>query len=83
VLAVAASNVAGLAGAELAPIWEALHRFGPPIGSGLALAVSAWTGRELPASPGLVLARLALWATFAPALRTVVFRRVDLGRARA
>lgn len=83
VVAVAASNVAGLAGAELAPIWEALHRFGPPIGSGLALAVSAWTGRELPASPGLVLARLALWATFAPALLTVAFRRVDLGRARA
>jgi ABC-type transport system involved in multi-copper enzyme maturation permease subunit len=82
VLGVAVANVAGLGGAELSPIWDALHRFGPPIGSGLALAVSAWTGRELPASPGLVLARLALWATFAPALLTVVFRRVDLGRMR-
>ncbi|HEX2484437.1 MAG TPA: hypothetical protein VHQ66_04005 [Myxococcota bacterium] len=81
VAGIAFANVAGLAGAELSPLWSALHRFGPPIGSGLALAVSSWTGRELPAPPALVLARLALWATFAPALLTVVFRRIDLGRA--
>jgi hypothetical protein len=80
VAAVAFANVAGLAGADLAPVWEAVHRFAPPIGTGLALAFSHWTGREVPASPPLVLARLALWAVFAPALLAVAFRRLDLGR---
>jgi hypothetical protein len=80
VAAIAFANVAGLAGAELAPPWEALHRFAPPLGSGLALAFSAWTGRDVPASTPLVLARLALWAVFAPALLAFAFRRLDLTR---
>ena len=80
VAGIAFANVAGLAGAELSPVWEAVHRFAPPLGSGVALAIAEWTGRELPASPALVLARLALWAVFAPALLAVAFRRVDLGR---
>lgn len=80
VAAVAFANVAGLAGAELAPVWEAVNRFAPPIGTGIALAVSGWTGRELPASAPLVAARLALWAVFAPALLATTFRRLDLAR---
>jgi len=80
VVAAAAANAAALSGAELGPLWDAVHRFAPPVGSALALAVADWLGRDLPISPALVVARLALWAILAPALLVLVFARLDLGR---
>jgi len=78
VFVVAAANVAALAGVELSGAWTAIERFAPPLGTGIALAVAEWSGRELPASPLLVAARLALWAAFALALLVFAFRRKEL-----
>jgi ABC-type transport system involved in multi-copper enzyme maturation permease subunit len=71
-------NAASLAGLELSPGWAALDRFAPPLGSGIALAVAEWSGRELAGSPALVTARLALWAAFGPALLAFCFRRKEV-----
>jgi ABC-type transport system involved in multi-copper enzyme maturation permease subunit len=78
VAVIAAVNLAALGGVELSASWAALDRFGPPLGTGIALAVVEWSGRELPASPGLVAARLALWAVLGSALLVAVFRRREL-----
>jgi ABC-type transport system involved in multi-copper enzyme maturation permease subunit len=75
---VAGVNVVALAGSELSPAWSALDRYAPPLGTGIAVALAEWSGRELSASAPLVAARLALWATFAPALLIFCFRRKDL-----
>ena len=79
---VAAANVAALAGVELSAAWTAIDRFAPPLGTGIALAVAEWSGRELPGSPFLVTARLVLWAAFALALLVVASaaRRFRRGR---
>lgn len=78
VAAIAAANVASVAGSELSAVWSLVDRFAPPIGSGLALAVGAWSGREIPVSPPLVALRLALWSLFAPALLAFAFRRREI-----
>lgn len=78
VAVLAAVNLAALGGLELAGVWAALDRFGPPLGTGIALAVAEWSGRALPASPGLVAARLVLWAVLGAALLVAVFRRKEL-----
>ena len=78
VVVIAAANVAALAGVELSGAWTAIERFAPPLGTGIALAVAEWSGRELPGSALLVAARLALWAAFAPALLVVAFRRKEV-----
>jgi ABC-type transport system involved in multi-copper enzyme maturation permease subunit len=78
VIGIASANGFALAGAELGPVWSALDRFGPPIGTGIALAAAEWVGRELPANPLLVALRLGLWAAFGPALLTFLFRRREI-----
>jgi ABC-type transport system involved in multi-copper enzyme maturation permease subunit len=80
VVCIAAANGFALTGAELGPIWGALDRFGPPIGTGIALAAAEWVGRELPSNPSplLVALRLGLWAAFGPALLTFLFRRREI-----
>jgi ABC-type transport system involved in multi-copper enzyme maturation permease subunit len=78
VAVIAATNLAALAGVELSALWSALDRFGPPLGTGIALAVAEWSGRELPASAGLVAARLALWALLGAALLVAAFRRREI-----
>jgi ABC-type transport system involved in multi-copper enzyme maturation permease subunit len=78
VIFIAAANFYALSGAELGAVWGSLDRFGPPIGTGIALAAAEWVGRELPASPLLVAARLALWAAFGPALLAFLFRRREI-----
>jgi ABC-type transport system involved in multi-copper enzyme maturation permease subunit len=75
---VAAANVAALSGTELGTVWWALDRFGPPLGTGVALSVAEWMGREIPAQPGVVALRLVLWAAFAPALLTFLFRKREI-----
>jgi ABC-type transport system involved in multi-copper enzyme maturation permease subunit len=71
-------NWAVLAGAELGVVWSAVDRFGPPIGTGLALAASLWSGHELEAEPVRVGLRLLFWATFSPALLAVLFSRREI-----
>jgi ABC-type transport system involved in multi-copper enzyme maturation permease subunit len=78
VAVVAAVNFAALAGVPLSGAWTLLDRFAPPLGTGIALAVAEWSGRELPASGPVVAARLALWAAFAPALLAFAFRRKEI-----
>lgn len=78
VAAIAAANAAALTGSELSAFWSALDRYGPPLGTSIALAVAEWSGREIPVSAPLVGARLALWAGFAPALLSVCFRRKEV-----
>jgi ABC-type transport system involved in multi-copper enzyme maturation permease subunit len=75
---IAGANAASLAGLELSTGWAAVDRFAPPLGTGIALAVAEWSGRELPASAALVNARLALWAVFGPALLAFCFRRKEV-----
>jgi ABC-type transport system involved in multi-copper enzyme maturation permease subunit len=75
---VTAVNLAALFGVELSPTWAALDRFGPPLGTGIALAAAEWTGRALPASGAVTAARLALWAVLGPALLVVLFRRREV-----
>jgi ABC-type transport system involved in multi-copper enzyme maturation permease subunit len=75
---IAAANVAALGGAELGTVWWAIDRFGPPIGTGIALSVAEWMGREIPAQPGLVALRLLLWAGFGPALLAFLFRKREI-----
>jgi len=74
----ALTNWASMAGAELSAVWSAADRFGPPIGTGLALAASLWTGMDLEAEPLRVGLRLLLWATFSPALLAVLFTRREV-----
>jgi ABC-type transport system involved in multi-copper enzyme maturation permease subunit len=78
VASIAGANVAALSGSELPAVWSALDRYAPPLGTGLALAVVEWSGRELSAPPVLVAARLALWAAFAPTLLAFCFRRREV-----
>jgi hypothetical protein len=78
VAVVTGANLASLLGVELSPAWAAVDRFGPPLGTGIALAAAEWTGRALPASGGMVAARLLLWAVLAPALLVVLFRRREV-----
>ena len=80
VVCIAAANGFAVGGAELAPVWGALDRFGPPIGTGIALAAAEWVGQELPSNPSpvLVALRLGLWAAFGPALLAFLFRRREI-----
>lgn len=78
VASVAFTNWTALAGAELSTFWAAVDQFGPPIGTGLALAASLWTGQELDAEPLHVCIRLVLWAVFSPALLAVLFSRREI-----
>jgi ABC-type transport system involved in multi-copper enzyme maturation permease subunit len=78
VAAVSGANLAAALGAELGGFWAALDRFGPPLGTALALVATGWTGHAIDASPTHVAARLALWAVFAAALLAVAFRRREL-----
>ena len=78
VICIAAANAFALAGAELSTVWWALDRFAPPIGTGIALSIAEWIGRELPASPLVVALRLGLWAAFGPALLAFLFRRREI-----
>jgi len=78
VAGIAFTNWTALAGAELSPFWSAADQFGPPIGTGLALAASLWTSHELDAEPLVVGARLLLWAVFSPALLAVLFSRREI-----
>lgn len=79
VVVIASANAVGLADPErLGGLWALIDRFGPPIGTGIGLAMAEWSGRALGASPALVAARLALWATLGPALLAFAFRRVEL-----
>ena len=80
VICIAAANGFAAGGAELGPVWSALDRFGPPIGTGIALTAAEWVGRDLPANPSplLVALRLALWAAFGPALLAFLFRRREI-----
>jgi hypothetical protein len=56
-----------------------IDRFGPPLGTAVFAAVSAWNPR-VDASGILLpaLGRLALWAVGAVALLRIVFRRIDI-----
>jgi ABC-type transport system involved in multi-copper enzyme maturation permease subunit len=78
VASLAVTNWAALAGADLGTVWSAADRFGPPIGTGLALAASQWTGYDLDADPLRVGLQLLLWATFSPALLAVLFSRREV-----
>jgi ABC-type transport system involved in multi-copper enzyme maturation permease subunit len=78
IVCIAAANAAALGGAELGTLWWSLDRFGPPIGTGIGLAVSEWIGRDLPADPLLVAIRLGLWAAFGPALLAFLFRKREI-----
>jgi ABC-type transport system involved in multi-copper enzyme maturation permease subunit len=75
---IAGTNGVALAGTDLSAGWSAVDRFAPPLGTGVALAVAEWSGRELAASPQLVAARLALWALLGPALLCFCFRRREI-----
>jgi hypothetical protein len=79
VVCIAAANTAALIpGSELGTVWWTLDRFGPPIGTGIALAAAEWVGRELPADPTFVALRLGLWAAFGPALLAFLFRKREI-----
>ena len=78
VASLALTNWAALAGAELSPVWSAVDRFGPPIGTGLALAAALWSGHDLHAVPWRVGLQLLLWAVFTPALLAVLFSRREI-----
>jgi hypothetical protein len=78
VAATAGANLASLGGLELGAAWSAVDAFGPPLGSAAALVASAWSGHGVAASPFEVGVRLALWALFAPALLTTLFRRAEI-----
>jgi ABC-type transport system involved in multi-copper enzyme maturation permease subunit len=78
VVCLAGANGFALTGAELGPVWGAVDRFGPPIGTAIALSAAEWVGRELPANPLLVALRLGLWAAFGPALLAFLFRRREI-----
>jgi ABC-type transport system involved in multi-copper enzyme maturation permease subunit len=78
VAVIAATNAVALSGAELSTVWAAVDRLAPPLGTGLALSVSQWSGHALQASGAVIATRLALWATLGPALLVVAFRRQEL-----
>lgn len=78
VAAVTGTNVAALVGVDLSGFWSVVERFGPPLGTAIALVAAEWAGRALDASPLAVGARLALWAVFACALLAAAFQRREL-----
>jgi ABC-type transport system involved in multi-copper enzyme maturation permease subunit len=81
------SNAAGLGLALLQPdaqlpgLFDALHRFGPPLGTAVLAATAAWNPQVV--VEGLLtpaLGRLALWAGGAIALLLLACRRLEIGR---
>jgi hypothetical protein len=59
---------------------DTLDRWGPPLGTAVFAAVSAWNPHlDAGAILGPALLRLALWAAAAVALLVAGFRRVEIG----
>jgi hypothetical protein len=57
----------------------AIDRFGPPLCSSIAVALSPWMGEvTVPASPAEIAIRHSIWAAASIALLWAVFRRVEL-----
>jgi hypothetical protein len=60
-------------------VMGAIDRFGPPLCTSIALALSPWTpGVEIPVAPAAVAVRHGLWAAAGIALLWATFRRVEL-----
>jgi hypothetical protein len=81
------ADAAGLAlalvqpGAQLPSLFDALHRFGPPLGTAVFAATAAWNPHvEAEGLLAPALGRLALWAAGALALLLAAARRVEIGR---
>lgn len=81
------ANAAGLVLALVQPdpqlpgLFEALHRFGPPLGTAVFAATAAWNPHvAVDGVLGPALGRLALWAAGALALLLAACRRVEIGR---
>jgi hypothetical protein len=60
-------------------VMGAIDRFGPPLCSSIAVALSPWIpGDEVPGSPEEIAIRHALWAAASIALLQAAFRRTEL-----
>lgn len=76
---VALVNAFGRAGTELGGWLAALDRFGPPLATGMVVALSPWLAPfEIAAEPVEVAVRGALWAAASVALVVLAFRRFEL-----
>jgi hypothetical protein len=73
-------EVAGRFGADLSGIALAVDRLGPPLASGILLALAGWIGPsfEMQGSGIWVALRAAAWALASAALLVAAFRRIEL-----
>ena len=78
---IAIVNAIGLFGVELGGVAWAIDRFGPPLGTSVVSALSAWIAPvEVPADPLEVTVRAVAWAVASVALLIVAFRNRDIGK---
>jgi len=78
---VALANAVSLAGRDPGGALGLLDRFGPPLASAVAVAVSGWVPElELAAQPASLVFRSVAWAGGALVLLWLAFARVELGR---
>jgi hypothetical protein len=79
--AIATVNAVGMSGVELSGAVWAIDRFGPPLATSVAAAISAWVAPvELSFDVFDVSIRSAAWAIAAIALLVVSFRNQDIGK---
>lgn len=77
---VALLNAFGRAGAELGGWLGLVDRLGPPLASGLIVALAPWMAPlGVSGDPGALLARGLLWAAGSALLVVVAFRRREIG----
>jgi len=78
VATIGAANAASSAGASLGGWLGAVDRFGPPLGTGIAIAVSAWVDFVPEVDAITVALRLFLWAALGVSALLVAFGRIEL-----
>jgi len=77
--ALASLNLGVLAGAELTGLFGVIERVGPPLASGMAVALAPWIApTEVPGDPLELALRLGLWCVGSASLLVVAFRRTEL-----
>ena len=73
-------EIAARLGAELSGLPLLIDTFGPPIASGIIVALSPWLegAREIQGSPVLIVSRALVWCGASSALLVLGFRRIEL-----